>query len=440
MMAQQSDQEQDSFQMLLSQQYDQLNPNDTLQKLRTKAWNHFLELGLPNRKTEVFRYIRLRNLFDRQLIPANACKIDFKIIAPFILPECSQSALVFVNGHYAPHLSRLEGLPKRMVVSPLAEAMKTYSTFLNNQWSRSLKDETDPFATLNAALHPAGVFIYIPPKTVLSSPLQILHILETGDTPMLAMPRINLFAGSQAEAIIYSTQAVLSGSRYCINLAADFAIEDDAHVHYFQLVFQEPKEAWHFDALRAYLKRDSTLETVSATDGGLTIRYDYRVVLGGENGEALLNGVWMLKDKREAHTHVIIDHQAPHCRSMQLYKGVLSDFSHSSFEGKILVRQPAQKTDAFQLNNNLLLSDRATANSKPNLEIFADDVKASHGATVGQLDKEQLFYMKTRGFPLSKAKDLLINAFCREVLDKIPHPSLHQKLCNYAERFFSKES
>jgi Fe-S cluster assembly protein SufD len=152
----------------------------------------------------------------------------------------------------------------------------------------------------------------------------------------------------------------------------------------------------------------------------MTTRHDYRVAMSGENSEALLHGLLTLKDRREAHNNILIDHQAPHCRSNQLFKGVLSDVSRSSFEGKILVRQEAQKTEAFQLNNNLLLSERANADSKPNLEIFADDVKASHGATIGQLNAEHLFYLKTRGLRDIEAKKLLVNGFCREILDLIP--------------------
>ena len=139
-----------------------------------------------------------------------------------------------------------------------------------------------------------------------------------------------------------------------MNTAVDCVIEEEAHVHYTQIALDEPSKAWHFDAFRATLKRNSTLKTVSMTEGGPTVRFDYRVALIGENAEASLNGVWLLNQNHEVHTHVIVDHQAPNCRSMQLYKGILNDFSHSSFEGKILVRQLAQKTEAFQLNNNLL--------------------------------------------------------------------------------------
>ncbi len=425
-----------SFQMSLMQHYEQFDGADPLQKMRAKAWNRFLELGLPSKKSEAFRYIRWRNLFEKQFILSDKTELDFTTIQPHIFPECAGSVLVFVNGYYTPHLSRMEALPKRMVVSSLNEAVKTYGTFLNNQWTKSLKDENDPFAALNGALHNDGLFIYLPPKMVLETPVQILHVIDAAsEFPLLISPRIQLFAGSQTEIEIHSTQAVLSGDDYFVNMAADFALEEGAHIYYTQTSSNEPPNGWHFDALRAFLRKNSTLKTVSSTEGGLTVRNDYRIILGGENGEALLNGVWMLKEKREAHVHVIVDHQAPSCRSMQLYKGVLNDFGHSSFEGKILVKQEAQKTEAFQLNNNLLLSDRASADSKPNLEIFADDVKASHGATVGKLDEEQLFYMKTRGFPLQQAQNILVNGFCREVIDKITLSSLHQEVCRQAESF-----
>ncbi len=430
--------DQDLFQEHLETLYQQIASGDALQKIRAKAWDHFLELGLPSRKAEVFRYIRLRQLFERRYTLSRVTDVSPEAIEPYIFPECREAVAVFVNGHFRPQLSRLGALPKRVVFTSLIDATKTYGAFINNQWAKSLKDETDPFAALNAALHRDGAFLYLPPKTVVETPIQLLHVIDAQSEPMLLMPRLHVFAGTQSQIALVSNQAVLSGNGYCVNRAVDMSLEDDAHVHYTHVDFEEPDDAWHFEALRAYLKRNSTLKTVQATDGGLTVRHDYRVALTGENAEALLNSVWMLSGKKEAHHHVLMDHQAPHCRSMQLFKGVLNDVSHSSFEGKILVRQPAQKTEAFQLNNNLLLSDRATANSKPNLEIFADDVKASHGATIGQLDAEQLIYMKTRGFSSAEAKNLLVHAFCKEVIDLITLPSLLEDVTQRSARYLTK--
>lgn len=426
------------FQAFLWSLYGQIAEADQLQKVRAKAWDHFLGLGLPTRKNDVYRYIRLRSFFAGNYEQSAISEITAKHVAPHILPECSQSVLVFVNGHYSAALSKIGALPKRAVAVSLEEAMRTYGGFLNNRWAASLKDEADPFAAINAALHRDGLFLYLPPKTVVEVPVQILNVIDARESSMLIMPRLQGFIGSQSEISFVSTQAVLSGTKYAFNMVSDIAIEDEAHVRYTQAVDLADTLIWHFDALRTTLKRNSTLKTISATQGSATVRFDYRVALTGENAEAFLNGVWMLAGKNEAHTHVLIEHQAPNCRSNQLFKGALDDTSHSSFEGKILVRQAAQKTEAFQLNNNLLLSDRANAESKPNLEIFADDVKASHGSTFGQLDSEQIFYMKTRGFNEAAAKNLLVYGFCQEVLDMIQVPSLHHKLRKEALGFFTK--
>jgi Fe-S cluster assembly protein SufD len=423
----------DLFQQLLEGFYRDL-PKDPLEKIRKKAWERFLEVGLPTRRSEVFRYLKMRSLYDKTLHLAEKQPLSGSF-EHAILPECADGLIVFVNGAFQPHLSRLNGFPKKAVLLPMEEALKTYGSFIQNQWTREIKEESDPFALLNAALHPAAAFLYLPPKTIVETPVQVLHLIDTHGDPLLLLPRLHLFAGAQAHVQLYSTQTILSGEGYFSNGVADFSIEESAHVHYVQTALLQPPMAWTFDALRCQLKRHSTLQTVAATTGGATVRYDYRIALTGENGEAQLNGIGMLAEKNEAHTHVLIDHQAPHCRSMQLFKGALADFSHSSFEGKILVRQEAQKTDAFQLNNNLLLSDRAAADSKPNLEIFADDVKASHGATVGQLDKEHLFYMKTRGFAESQAKSLLVRGFCEEVIAKVDLPSLRSQIKRCSENF-----
>jgi ABC-type transport system involved in Fe-S cluster assembly, permease component len=379
------------FQAFLWSLYGELGESDQLQKVRAKAWDHFLGLGLPTRKNDVYRYIRLRSFFAGSYEKSAVTAVTAEMIEQYILPECRQSVLVYVNGHYAPALSKVEALSKRVVAVPLAEAMRTYGGFLNSRWTASLKDEADPFAAINAALHRNGLFLYLPPKTSVEVPVQILNVIDANDAAMYVMPRLQAFVGAQSEINIVSTQALISGTKYAFNMVADIAVEDEAHVRYTQTAELADSAIWHFDAVRSTLKRNSTFKTICATQGSATVRYDYRVALIGENAEASLNGVWMLAGKNEAHTHVLVDHQAPHCRSMQLYKGALNDTSRSSFEGKILVRQAAQKTEAFQLNNNLLLSDRANADSKPNLEIFADDVKASHGSTVGQLDADQIF-------------------------------------------------
>lgn len=412
---------------------------DSLDKIRQKSWDHFLSLKLPSRQNEAYRHVKLRQLFSQPHQAPGKKAIQFDQIASWIYPECRQSFLVFVNGVFKSELSCLDALPSKLVIAPLQEAMQTYGALLNNHWTKSLKEETDPFAVLNGALHHQGVFLYLPPKCSVDAPIQLLHLIDNDDQFQLTMPRVQIFVGAHSVLQIIATQKNLNSTGYFVNQTAELVLEEGSQVNYTQILCEEHPQSWHFDALRATLKKNSILKTICVTEGSATVRNDYKITLAGENAEALLNGVWMLGEKRESHTHILIDHQAPHCRSFQLFKGVLTDFSRSSFEGKIMVRQAAQKTEAFQLNKNLVLDNRAHASSKPNLEIFADDVKASHGATVGQLDQDQLFYMKTRGFSDEEAKNLLIYGFCQQVIEMITLSSLREKINKRARQFLTKE-
>jgi len=438
-MTTQYDLEQETFRNLLEELRNQFQVSDALVQIRQKAWQHYLALGIPAKQNEAYRYIKLRNLFSQPFSLGVEKLISKQIIDSSIYPECKHSVLVFVNGHFSPQLSDFTSLPTKVVVSSLPDAMQTYGAFINNHWAKNIREETDSFATLNGALHRHGAFIYIPSKVAVEPPIQILNVVDSDNQPQMILPRLLVFAGPQSDARIVSTQKNFALDGYFVNQVSEFVVEEGAHVHFTEVLCDEHPQGWHFNAARASLKRNSTFKSVCATEGSATVRTDYRVTLTGENAEALLNGVSMLSDKREAHAHVYMDHQAPNCRSYQLFKNVLNNFSRSSFEGKIMVRKAAQKTEAFQLNNNLLLNDHSHADSKPNLEIFADDVKASHGATVGQLNQDQLFYMKTRGFADEAAKNLLIYGFCEQVIEMIPIASLQQEISNKARNYLIKK-
>lgn len=406
----------DLFQEGLLKLYNALGNQDPLSKFRSRAWDHFLELGLPTKKTGEFQYLPLRKLYGKQLKLSSGSCPSLNDVHPFILNGLEKSYVVFVNGLFQPLLSSFEGLPKKAVVMPLFEAFRTFGSFLHNQSARSLQEETDPFAALNAAFASQSLFIYLPPNLVPEKPLQILHfVTEEG---LLSSPRIEFFLGALSELKVVSTTHYLNGANGCVNAALHFSLEEGARAHLERKAIQVDPTAWHFEAVRATMKKDSYFYSLMATEGAETVRDDYRISMVGPNGEALLQGCWMLKEKNEAHTHVKIDHQAPHCHSNQLFKGILDGFSRSSFEGKIYIQKPAQKTEAYQLNQNLILNQKAIAYTKPNLEIFADDVKASHGATIGRLDEEELFYLRTRGLSLQQGKELLVRGFSDEVLNK----------------------
>jgi len=407
----------------LQRLFDQARGADLLKGMREKAFDHFLELGLPEKKQEDFQYVPLRLLYES----------SYRLFAaerPFsVLPECRNSHLVFVGGQYRPDLSNISALPKGVVVLPILEAMRSYGTFLQNRWSKTLREETDPLAVLNLACHSAGVFIYIPPKVVVEAPLQCIDLCDAGQ---ISMPRLQLFLASQSKLSCVSTMEGPVEGQGWTNSVVDAALEDGASLAHS--AWNSSSEGWQTSALRATLRRDSRLDHFGMGAGGFCKRESFKILLGGENGSATLEGGWVLSGKNQAHAHVVMEHAAPHCRSMQRFKGILSGTAQSSFQGKILVRKEAQKTEAYQLSNNLILSEHAIANCKPGLEIFADDVKASHGATVSQLSADQLFYLKSRGIAEGDAKKLLVHGFCRDVFEKIPLESLRKEILEYVQQ------
>lgn len=433
-------QEQEAFRLLLEKLYSENQVKDSLEQMRQKSWQRFISLRIPLSGDELYRGIKLKRLYSKTYQKPTDSSIIFDRIAPYIYPECIGSALVFLNGNYRPDLSRTNALPAKMIIAPLQEAIHTFGMFLNNYWNQTLKEESDPFAALNGALHQTGLFLYLPSKTVVETPIQILHLIDGQTGPQIIHPRLEVFAGAHAEVKIIFRQTHLQENAYFVNQVSEFILEEGAHVQYAQMLHEEHQDSWHLDTVRASLKSNSSFKTLCITEGSETVRTDYRVQLMGENCEAFLNGLSMLSDKRESHTNIWMEHLVPSCRSYQLFKNVLNDFSRSGFEGKIMVRQAAQKTEAFQLNNNLLIHDHAHAASKPNLEIFADDVKASHGATVGQLDPEQLFYLKTRGLLDSEAKALLIFGFCEQMIRILFIDSVKNEITERARNYLKRQS
>ncbi len=378
--------------------------------LRDKAWDHFLELGLPDKSADAFKYVPLKRLYDIKLSIKTAV-VSKEMIEPYILPEALESYIVFANGRFCKELSKL---PSKLVILPMQEALKTYGPFLQGRLTKSIKDETDPFAVLNLALQQEGVFCYLPPKQQLETPLQIIHM---GPGASFYHPaRLNFFCSSESELKTIST--IIGDGVHHISM--DVALEEQASYSHVQT----SKGEIVLSDFRATLKSNATLKHLALTTSGSLNRNRLKVALLGDNASALLQGLWSLSENHQCHTNVHVEHVSPNCHSLQKFKGVLKGHSQSSFEGKIYVHPEAQKTEAYQLNHNLLLSDAAVANAKPNLEIFADDVKASHGATMSEVDEEQLFYLQSRGLTKESARTLLIRGFIQEMLDQIPYASV----------------
>ncbi len=335
--------------------------------------------------------------------------------------EAPESTLVFVDGFYRPSKT-----PSALICLELDQALKSYGLFLQNRWTKIFKEEKDPLYLLNALEHGRGLFLYVPPNV--RSSLEILH-LSTGSE--LASPKIQITLGKNAALSIVQT---LKGG-FC-NGVVDVSLDAGADLKFYDMQLL-PADAHSNMTFRGSLKRDARLEVFHATDGAKNVRFSASAELLEENSSFLFRSLGMLNGDRQAHVHALADHAAPHCTSRQHVKMVLNGQSKSSFEGKIYVRSPAQKTEAYQLNNNLLLSESAIAGSKPNLEIFADDVKASHGATFSQLSEEELFYLRSRGLPLTDAKALLMQAFCREIIDSLGIDSLKMPLLDAMARTYA---
>jgi Fe-S cluster assembly protein SufD len=355
---------------------------DPLLSIRQKSWERFEEIGLPKAKEEAFQYVKKQAHFPS---PAKKKTIDEIRIAP----------LLFVDGFFEE--AKIEA---PLVCLPFNQALRSYALFLQTRLSRSLKEEKDPFALLNGAFQGMGAFLYVPPNCK-----AVLHLEQMFSAEEMASPRLHIFLGRNAELKLTQTSQGKSGFA---NTFLDFVLDQGS-----KLTFCDHAEG-DFQSIRAVLKRDSELKTISL---GKKVRTSIKVELTEENASASLFGLCRLEQMEESHFYVGVEHKAPHTRSRQHFKSVLQDKAKFSFEGKIHVSSVAQKTESYQLSNNLVLSDEASANAKPNLEIFADDVKASHGATIGQLNEEELFYLRSRGLSLSQAREWLIEGFCKEILD-----------------------
>lgn len=397
-----------------------------LNQIRSSFWQKLMSTPLPTRKSEQFRYFPLKEFYREKYEEVNMeVFLHPDMLQQAVLPECQNSTIVFVNGKLRLDLSMLTDVHKKMVLLPLDKAMQSYEIFLANRYHKTLAEERNPFVLLNLALSQEGGFIYIPPDVVVEKPIQILHFVSGREGIRAHIhPKWQIFAGSGAKANFISTFHFLKpGCGVWINQDIDVVLEDRASVSITsdQVI---PDGHYIFESIRSTQKKASKFSSLLATAGSKAIRQELNCRLQGEEAEVDLSGFWLAHEKRQAHVVATVRHEAPNTRSNQLFKGVLADESVSSFEGKIYVESVAQQTEAYQLNKNLLLGETAKAYMKPNLEIFADDVKASHGATASYLSEEDLFYFQARGIDYKTAAEYLTSSFVKDVIQKVSLGSL----------------
>ncbi|MGB7128432.1 MAG: Fe-S cluster assembly protein SufD [Candidatus Rhabdochlamydia sp.] len=410
----------------LEAQFEKLKTADALSSLRQLAWKKFQELGLPNRAQDAFKYVSLHELHALIIDQiSDIPEVDKEHFEPEVLPESKHSYFLFVDGCFHPNLSNFSALPPQIKVLSLSGAMHSHKAFLQNHLQQQMQREQDPFAALNLALHSNGLFVYIPPKIVVNTPIQCLQVV-TEKAPFTA-PRMQIVAGAHTQTKWIFSYLDHKSDAYLSLPLLDFTLEESAEVHIYSAEYHK-EHRLHFSSLRAALKKNASFQAMHLSAGGRVSRVNAHICLKEKESRTQLKGLFNLCGKATSHCHLTVEHKAPDTSSLQHFKGILNDFSRSSFEGKIKVDSEAQGTRAYQLNNNLLLSTGAIANSKPNLEIFADDVKASHGATVSQLNEDQLFYLETRGLSPIEAREMLLNAYAQEIIQEIPYRSLKEQI------------
>ena len=396
-----------------------------LQDLRDHAASRFVELGFPTVRDEEWRFTNVAPIASTEFRPAPAARIDAHALDAFVYAD-APFRLVIVNGRFAPELSRTSGLPTGMRFGSLATAATEHADVVGRYLGQLADANTRAFAALNTAFTHDGAYVFIPDGVVLQEPLQLLFV-SAGDGATMSHPRSLIVAGDRSQARIVETYVSAPGVKHFSNAVTEVVAGEGAVIDHYK-VQEESVDAFHIASMHIHAARSSNVSTHAFTLGGRLVRNDIIAVLDGEGAEATLNGLYLADGDRLVDTHTTIDHAKPHCPSHEVYKGILGGNARAVFNGKIIVRQDAQKTDAKQTNRALLLSDHATINTKPQLEIFADDVKCTHGAAIGQLDEDALFYLRARGLTFAEARDMLIHAFAGEIIDRVQIEPLKRAL------------
>ena len=399
-------------------------------RLRRSAIERFEELGFPTTDEEDWKYTNVGAIARGTFRPAERSErgLEGQSVEPFIYEEASRNRLVFVNGHFSRELSSIAALPAGVVAADLNEAFAgEYAEIVREHLAQSAGHLEDAFTSLNTAYFESGAFILIPQDVEVKTPVHLLFLSAPTAEPSAVFPRVLVVAGPGSAATIIESYAATSESVYLTNAAAEVFVGEGARLGHYK-VQRESERAFHIASTRAALRRSSSYDLTTITLGAQLSRHGIEVRLAEEGAECWVDGLYLVGDAQHADTHSLIDHQKPHCTSHQNYKGILDGKSRAVFNGRVFVHRDAQQTDAMQSNKNLLLSHEARVDTKPQLEIFADDVKCAHGATVGQLDEEELFYLASRGLHPEIARNLLTYGFAEEIVEKIKIDSIKAQL------------
>ncbi|MBI4418568.1 MAG: Fe-S cluster assembly protein SufD [Ignavibacteriales bacterium] len=398
-----------------------------LHAIRKKALTRFTELGFPTTRHEEWRFTNVAPVSGTPFNPVPAGRISVISMSEMrkhLLPDAHN--LVFIDGHFVPSLSNIDRLPEGVIVCSLAEASRQYSALLQDQFARYAPGDENPFVALNTAFALDGAFVHVPDGIRIMNPVHVLFA-ASGEHHALIPPRNLFLVGRNAQVSLVESYVAVHDGVYFTNVVTELVAGKGSAIEHDKLQ-DESRSAYHIAWTHIVQQEQSTVTSNLIAVGGSIARSNVTVVLDAEGSVCTLNGLSLATGTQLIDNHTTIDHAKPHCESHELYKAILDGKSHGVFNGKIFVRKDAQKTDAKQTNQTLLLSDEAVMDTKPQLEIFADDVKCTHGATVGQLDADQIFYLRSRGLDLLQARDMLTFAFAADVVQRVHVSRLREQL------------
>jgi Fe-S cluster assembly protein SufD len=397
-----------------------------LEDLRARGAARFAALGLPTVRDEEWRFTNVSPIGGVDFVPADPVSGTADLLAGVAYAD-APARLVIVNGRTVGALSRTKGLPAGVHVGSLSAALADHADVVQRYFGQLADFSSRSFTALNTAFVQDGAFVFVPDNVVVDTPIHIVFLSGADAATVMSHPRTLVVAGAGSQVRIVESYGGVRGQTYFANAVSEFFVSENAFVDHYK-VQQESVDAYHIASLHAHTERSATFSSHSFSLGGKLVRNDAFAILDGEGGDCTLNGLYLADRDRLVDNHTTIDHAKAHCGSHEVYKGILGGTARAVFNGKIIVRQDAQKTDAKQTNRALLLTDGATINTKPQLEIFADDVKCTHGAAIGQIDEDAIFYLRARGLTYAEARDMLIHAFAGQVLERVRIEPLREAL------------
>jgi len=398
-----------------------------LATLRQRALDQFKAVGFPTKKLEDWRFTDVSPIAKTTFLAGETGIGDTSIVREYSFGDDAVAELVFVNGHFSAQLSKLGKLPRGVKFGSLKQAFELDPALVQSALAQHADIEKNPFVALNTGLMQDGAFMFLPRGTTVDGVVHFLFIATGEAEPTASQPRTLVIAEDNVEASIVETYAAANGSIYFTNAVSEFVLGNDCRIDHNKLN-QESTLAYHVATMQVSLGAKTTFVSHSTTLGGKLTRNDFNCTMAGEGAYATLNGLVVLGGSQHCDNHTLLDHAVPNCPSHEVYKHVLDGKSTGVFKGKILVRQPAQKTDSKQSSKSLLLSDDATMHSQPALEIYADDVKCTHGSTIGPVDEDMIFYARSRGIGADAARHLLTYAFAADVTRRIKVAPVRERI------------